>query len=339
MTDTSSRSRRPTALLVTHSADHFTIDRVAAAVERRGLRAFRLDTDLFPTDVRLTHRQEGTAGFATIHAPHGSLDAADVAAVWMRRVFAPKLPADVDPKFREWCERQATTGLRAILGAVRGARFVNDPGRERDASSKIAQLAAAAEVGLSTPRTIVTNDPAEVRAAWRLWNGAMVTKLLSALTTEMGAPSAAVYTSAVGEEDLADLDGLRLGPMIFQERIEKARELRVACVGEKLFAGAIDAARETDSGRVDWRRSTADECAWRPGALPDDVGRRLVALARRLGLVFGAADFIVAPDGRHVFLEINPAGEWGMLERDLGLPISEAIADELVKRTEAATSP
>lgn len=325
----------PAALLVTHSADHFTIDRVAAAVERRGLRAFRLDTDLFPTVVRITHRHDGKAASTTFHAPHGSLDAADVAAVWMRRVFVPRLPADVDPQFREWCERQASTGLRAALGAVRGARFVNDPGRERDASNKIEQLAAAAEEGLATPRTIVTNDPDEVRAAHRLWNGAMVTKLLSALTTEMGAPSAAVYTSPVGEEDLADLDGLRLGPMIFQERVEKARELRVACVGERLFAGAIDASR-TEAGRLDWRRSTAAECEWRPGALPDDVGRRLVAVARRLGLVFGAADFIVTPDGRHVFLEINPAGEWGMLERDLGLPISEAIADELAKGAKPA---
>lgn len=67
------------------------------------------------------------------------------------------------------------------------------------------------------------------------------------------------------------------------------------------------------------------------GCLPSDVGAKLIALARRLGLVFGAADFIVTPDGRHVFLEINPAGEWGMLERDLSLPISEAIADELTK--------
>jgi len=39
---------------------------------------------------------------------------------------------------------------------------------------------------------------------------------------------------------------------------------------------------------------------------------------------------IVTPEGEHVFLEVNPLGQWGMLERDLGLPISQAIAEALL---------
>ena len=50
-----------------------------------------------------------------------------------------------------------------------------------------------------------------------------------------------------------------------------------------------------------------------------------------LGLVFGAVDLICTPEREYVFLEVNPSGEWGMLERDLGLPISEAIAKALLE--------
>jgi hypothetical protein len=50
-----------------------------------------------------------------------------------------------------------------------------------------------------------------------------------------------------------------------------------------------------------------------------------------LGLAFGAVDLICTPSGEHVFLEVNPGGEWGMLERDLALPVSEAIAAALVE--------
>ena len=50
-----------------------------------------------------------------------------------------------------------------------------------------------------------------------------------------------------------------------------------------------------------------------------------------LGLVFGAIDLICTPSGEHVFLEVNPGGEWGMLERDLGLPIADAIARALLR--------
>jgi glutathione synthase/RimK-type ligase-like ATP-grasp enzyme len=65
--------------------------------------------------------------------------------------------------------------------------------------------------------------------------------------------------------------------------------------------------------------------------VPEDVAKRLRSLMGRLGLAYGAIDMIRRPDGEHVFLEVNPTGEWGMLERDLGLGISDAIAAALVE--------
>jgi hypothetical protein len=41
---------------------------------------------------------------------------------------------------------------------------------------------------------------------------------------------------------------------------------------------------------------------------------------------------MVTPEGRHIFLEVNPQGEWGMIQRDLQLPIAETIAEKLIKR-------
>ena len=46
-------------------------------------------------------------------------------------------------------------------------------------------------------------------------------------------------------------------------------------------------------------------------------------------LNYGAIDIILTPDGQHVFLELNPCGEFFWLEVAPGLPISEAIADVL----------
>ena len=73
--------------------------------------------------------------------------------------------------------------------------------------------------------------------------------------------------------------------------------------------------------------------AWTPYVLPDDVATRLLQLAARLGLSYGAADFVVTPDGRHVFLEINPAGEWFWLDDVFGpRALSTAIAETLLAR-------
>ena len=51
---------------------------------------------------------------------------------------------------------------------------------------------------------------------------------------------------------------------------------------------------------------------------------------RRLGLLYGAIDLVETPDGRHVFLELNPSGEFFWLEQQPGLPISAALADILL---------
>ena len=58
-----------------------------------------------------------------------------------------------------------------------------------------------------------------------------------------------------------------------------------------------------------------------------------------LGLNYGAFDFIVTPEGRHVFLEVNPAGEFMWLMRNPGLPIHEALADVLSGRAARRLGP
>jgi glutathione synthase/RimK-type ligase-like ATP-grasp enzyme len=56
----------------------------------------------------------------------------------------------------------------------------------------------------------------------------------------------------------------------------------------------------------------------------------ITAFMKEVGLLYGAFDFIQTPDDKFVFLEINPSGEWGMLEKYLQHPISEALADALL---------
>jgi glutathione synthase/RimK-type ligase-like ATP-grasp enzyme len=50
---------------------------------------------------------------------------------------------------------------------------------------------------------------------------------------------------------------------------------------------------------------------------------------RRLGLVYGAIDMRRTADGRYVFLEINPAGQWLFIEERTKQPITSAVAGKL----------
>jgi hypothetical protein len=96
----------------------------------------------------------------------------------------------------------------------------------------------------------------------------------------------------------------------------------VIVVEDDVFAAAIRSAPEY---RTDYRPGigSAEFSAYE---LPDDVARALLELHRRLGLVYGASDFRVTPVGDHVFLEVNPAGEYLFASERTGQPVPQAIA-------------
>ena len=314
-------------LLLTHSADHFTIDRVQEGVVRRRHVPIRLDTDRFPGDSQLTTRVGPGGSSLRLRLDGNDLPIDEVGAVWMRRVVDGPRPEGLSELEADHCVRESRAALDGFLSGLDHAAWLDPLPRVRHAQNKLVQLREALRAGLHIPLTVVGNDPDEVRGLWDACGGQVVTKMLTPVTRSMGAPPAAVYTHALSAADLDDLDGLALSPMIFQQRIDKRRELRVIYVAGRCFAGSLAATSD------DWRTGTPGPVSpWRRDALPDDVAARFDAMMRVLGLRFGAADFLLARDGSYYFLEVNPAGEWGMLERDLELPIADAIAEELCKQ-------
>lgn len=102
-------------------------------------------------------------------------------------------------------------------------------------------------------------------------------------------------------------------------------------MGEDVFAAAIHS-QET-SYAVDFRM---DMDAGRVEAfqLPRGVIERLQALMDRLGLIYGAIDMRLTPDGQYVFLEINPAGQWLFVEQRTGQLMTEAFVRLLAAHDE-----
>ncbi|WP_224361219.1 MvdC/MvdD family ATP grasp protein [Hyalangium versicolor] len=328
---------RRVVLLLTHSGDYYTVDRVAEELTHRGYHPVRLDTDRFPAEWALA-TVPGQEGW--LKTPAGELREQELQAVWLRRVVLPRFDEALEPAYREACARESLATLEGFLDTLEpsGCRFVNAPGAERLAQNKARQLRLAQALGLEVPRTLITNDASRVRAFFAQVEGRAVTKMLTPLSQSMNGSEPFLYTNELRAEHLDELEGLSYSPMVFQERIPKARELRVSVVGERCFVGAIDTSRSA-AGQVDWRRSKPGECPWQAGTVPPEVATQLVRLVAMLGLSYGAVDLIVTPEGRHVFLEVNPGGEWGMLEKELGLPIAAALAEALTAPVHPAAGP
>ena len=111
-------------------------------------------------------------------------------------------------------------------------------------------------------------------------------------------------------------------------------DLRVIVVEDEVFAAAI---RSQPEYQTDYRLGIGS-AKFSPYELPDEVAAALLALHRRLGLVYGASDFRVTPDGDHVFLEVNPAGEYLFASERTGQPVPQAIADCLERHDRGHTS-
>lgn len=319
-----------TALLVTKSTDNESVALVQAALEARGARAFRLDTDLFPTDVQLALHQP--RGRSTLRSAAGELVLGELDAIWYRRAaIAAALPDEMDGQHRAAAIKESRATLIGMLESL--PCFTMDRiSTVRAAEHKPRQLELAHELGLDVPRTLTTNDPEAVRGFWDACRGRVVVKALSsfAIYDEAGREQV-VFTSELPAEELAYLDQLALAPMTFQEHLDKTVELRVTLIGGRVFAAAIDS-QSLERSRVDWRKAGARLISsWVPYALPDDIAAKLRRVADRLGLAYGAADIVVTPDGRHVFLELNPSGEWFWLDDVFGpRALSTAIADALL---------
>lgn len=313
-------------LLLSHRQEPFCTARVAGALEARGARALRLDTDDFPGALDLRGELGGPRGPALRLGG----EALAVDAVWLWRLWPPRLDPRLDARHAEAALRESMTCLRGLLDLLADVPWIDPIDVNRCGENKARQLRLASAFGLAIPPTLITADPAAARRFHRHHDGQVIAKLHTSLGHSMRG-GGGLPTRLVGPADLDALDGLRHCPMIFQRYVQKALELRIAWVDGDAFVGALDGA----ACGVDWRYH-ATTAEWRPHTLPEPVRQRLARLMAALGLRQGAIDMIVTPDGEYVFLEVNPHGEWGMLERDLGLPIGAALADALLRASAPA---
>ncbi len=293
---------------------------------------FRLDTDRLADyfcDLRT-----GSGGTEwSFRKGAESIRKEEVRSIWYRRPGAPKAPADMDPQEQGFAENESQKFLRALWSTLGKdeAYWMNDPSTLRELEfNKPLQSQVAAEAGLLVPETLITTDPREAVRFWERWRGEVIHKTFGGFTVQNPRGKAlAIYTSRVTREDLETFgEDIRHAPVLFQNYIPKAFELRVTVVAERVFACAIHS-QDSPRTRDDWRRYDFDRVRHRPYLLPAEIQMKLLKFMKELRLVFGAIDMVVTPDNEFVFLEVNPSGQWGWIEKLTGLPISKAIAETL----------
>nr|WP_245556162.1 RimK domain-containing protein [Actinopolyspora mortivallis] len=234
------------------------------------------------------------------------------------------MPSELSDAERHHAFLEAKYGLGGVLSSL-DVLWVNHPSRMADAAYKPVQLVRAQQCGLTVPDTLITNETEPVR---EFATEPTITKLLGSNTISEDGTRKVSWSRLLDQAELDDLRGIETTTHLLQRWVPKAFETRVIAIGGQLFAAAIHAG--STSTYVDWR-SDYDALSYAPIETPEPVATGIRTLLDSFGLVYGALDFVVTPDGEWAFLEINPGGQYGWLEAATGHPLTSTLADLLSK--------
>lgn len=306
-------------LIVSTIADVATDD-VVRRLATAGVPHFRINTEDYPFSRTLAFHPK-VVGQSWMESD--GVNVSIPTAVWYRRLRTPPKPEEMDEGVYTFCLQETRA---ALLGGVMGlhARWMSHPAAVWQAEYKPYQLSLADELGLATPKTVVTNEPRMIREAFAEFGG-MIAKPTRTGHIVCEGKEYAIFTSRVLERHLEELDSARLSPAIYQQLIPKKFDLRITVVGRKIYAAAIDS-QSDPAATIDWRRTDDPSLPHHPTVLPSALSDQLLLLMDSLRLTFGAIDMIHSEDGEYVFLEVNPSGQWLWLDEMLDFGISDEIA-------------
>lgn len=208
--------------------------------------------------------------------------------------------------------------------ALPRVRVLNGVAAGRSANFKPVQLVAARRAGFSIPTTTIGNssDAILARGEPKL--------LIKSLSNEAFSSRGPAPVAELPVEAMIASGSVPLCPVIYQNRIEKAFELRVNVAGTAMRATRIRS-QEHNATALDWRVGSTIPGLYEEFELPASVAAQIKVFMTFMQLDAGALDFAVTPQGEYVFFECNPAGQWLWIEEKLGTPISHDLAELLMR--------
>ncbi|OGG72579.1 hypothetical protein A3A38_04640 [Candidatus Kaiserbacteria bacterium RIFCSPLOWO2_01_FULL_53_17] len=331
-----------TILLVTVEDDLHT-DLVEDHLKKAGVSHFRLNTDALSRDFKITYGIKGQKPFVFLGSKDGGgVSADDVGAVWYRRVRVnPSTGQTRGQPLFDYSFDEHVGFFKNLWVALGHARWMDNPARVHHLQDhRLEQYEQAIRVGLEVPDTYFTND-GRVPVGALEERGQIAVKAIAQPFVMADDPNGVsgdvpvrrVFTRLIRRGEFSDEQlnvSSRNTPIQFQDYEEKDVEIRLTVVGEKLFPCEIDS-QASERTMHDWRRYDFQKVSHRSCELPEGIKTKILQFMGRVELVFGAIDLIRTPDGRYVFLEVNPAGQWQWVEALTAMPISKAIADWLIE--------
>lgn len=324
--------KRNKIIVLTNSEDGIHSESVINKLEDQGEYVFRFDVDKIATgEISIDFFKKSDGYSFLIESKNGqNVYPWEIKSIWYRRPNHFDLGIS-DQVQKDFAEKELKEFLDGIWFFNKDVFWMNNPQKLELARKKVFQLQLANRLGFLTPKTLISNNPDKVLKFYTDCNKRIIFKTIRSTFINYGDKSFNVPTTLMTDSHMDKLSSVKRMPMFFQEYVEKDYELRVTIVGKQIFPVKIDS-QKNPLTMIDWRNpDLIDKIDYRQTELPKSINDLCFLLMRKLGLHYGAIDLVKNKNGQHVFLEINPNGQWYWLEDLAGIKVSDAIAKNLKK--------
>lgn len=307
-------------ILIYTNTDDFTADYFILFLEYIGKTYFRVNTDQFPHNLRVTWEISDHQIGGCFESATGIARFEDVTSIWYRK---PVFHRDVhtNPAINRFIEAEVQASLEGVIRSLPG-NFVSRPDAIYHAEHKLVQLKAAMKMGFQIPHTLLTSRQSDGASFLNVEE--CITKPIKRGRVIQDSQINLLYTTPITSKQFSDhISSLRLTPAYLQTHIKKKLDLRVTIFGNECFCVAIHSQEHTDTV-TDWRKNQ-DVLLQTVWELPAPIQQMCVDIVKVLGLSFGAIDLILDNNEIYWFLEFNPTGQWAWLEQELELPMRKAL--------------
>lgn len=256
----------------------------------------------------------------------------NVRVIWNRR---PGKPFDDIPKNRrpskatqKFISDQWFSFIES-LQLVPGITWVNHPLANDAMENKIRQLFLAKNLGFNIPETLISNNLEDIRKKCMSFGGKIIAKALHSPLIEEPSKDYFIFTNKIDIKDLKNKEEFKICPSIYQQPLTPKIDYRVTVIGNKVLPVKIEAENNT-SVELDWRTQKKD-LKFSLCNLPGDIKKLCRSYVKESGLFFGAID-LVTYKKKFYFLEINPNGEWGWLQKPYNVPITKTLCEFMISK-------
>ncbi|PSK27634.1 ATP-grasp domain-containing protein [Nocardia seriolae] len=303
----------PCVTVLSRAADR-ELDRLSLSLAAKGIPMVRMDSDRC---AGIDCRWDLETGIL-----HWDSRAFHPIVVW-RRYFAMEAVALPVGELAHYGREQWAAWAMMLCGSrTHRINAAAEPGRP----DRLAQLDAARRAGLRTPATAVGTRTADA-AALIPGRADLIVKSLGAHAVEPEPGRLrGIFPRRVTRAELSAECAVEPAPVIVQEFLTAAAELRIYLVGQRLIGYRVT----RPSPEAIW--TEPESIRVRRWAVPPPLATALSALGDEFRLDIAAFDLLDTADGP-VFLEVNPECDWMWAEHGAGAPeVSAAVHDLVAER-------